>query len=440
MNLLALDIGTSFIKSGVLDLTSGAITHITRAPFPEALTDRPMLHKEYDALTVSAAARRVLDVTAMHCKDAGGIVMCGQMHGLVMCDAHGQPHGALTTWLDQRELTRHDDGGSVYDEMMARIGALNHELGNELRAGLPIGRLFWMAQNGQLPKGLIPTSIPDFLVAHWCGQRPSSELSNAHAYGALHLAEGRWHTQALTALGLDELAWPAIVATGSVCGTLNVNGRRMPIYTPVGDFQAALAGAMLREGELSLNVSTGSQLSMLLPRFGTGAFQTRPYFDGQFLATITSIPAGRALNALVALLSELALAQGLPLADPWAYINAQASAVGEASLAVDLSFFKSALGSEGTLRHMREDNLRVGELFAAAFDNMADSYARLAERVDPQRVCKQIVFSGGLVQKLPPLRERIVRRLALPWRMAPSDEDALFGLLLLGRRFTCQTE
>ena len=69
---------------------------------------------------------------------------------------------------------------------------------------------------------------------------------------------------------------------------------------------AAILGALLQRDELSLNISTGSQVSLLKPKVEFGNFQTRPFFDGRFSITITHIPAGRALNALVKLLSELA--------------------------------------------------------------------------------------------------------------------------------------
>ena len=73
--------------------------------------------------------------------------------------------------------------------------------------------------------------------------------------------------------------------------------------------------------ELSLNISTGSQVSLLTETPLPGNYQTRPYFAGRFLNTITHLPAGRSLNALVELLGELALAEGHVLRDPWSTIS-----------------------------------------------------------------------------------------------------------------------
>ena len=124
-----------------------------------------------------------------------------------------------------------------------------------------------------------------------------------------------------------------------------------------------MAGTLLQPSELSLNISTGSQVSLLKSGVAFGNYQTRPFFDGRFLATITHIPAGRALNALVGLLSELAEAQGLSLADPWPYIARKVGEAGQAELRVDLTFFGSACGDRGEIAHIREAELTVGHLF-----------------------------------------------------------------------------
>ena len=99
-----------------------------------------------------------------------------------------------------------------------------------------------------------------------------------------------------------------------------------------------------RSDELSLNISTGSQVSRRTAEFQPGPYQSRRYFDGDFLNTITHLPAGRSLNALVDLLTELAQAQGITLANPWEFIarraaEADAGEMSRGGLSVNLSFF-----------------------------------------------------------------------------------------------------
>ena len=192
----------------------------------------------------------------------------------------------------------------------------------------------------------------------------------------------------------------------------------------------------MREGELSLNISTGSQASLLRPELVFGDFQTRPFFDGQFLACITHIPAGWSLNLLVRLLSELAEAQQVRLADPWSYISQAAAAVPDTRLQVDLAFFSSSCGDHGQIANIHEEELTVGHLFRGAFQNMADNYYASALRLSPTRDWRRLVFSGGLAQKIPVLRELICAKFQADFRICPTSEDTLLGLLALALVFS----
>ena len=106
------------------------------------------------------------------------------------------------------------------------------------------------------------------------------------AHGALNLETLDWHPALSPGWGWRGLRWPEIVPHGAVVGDLPVGGqthallhagRRLPVR-PGGR-------ACCDRGELSLNISTGSQASLLKPQVEFGDFQTRPFFDGRFLAT-----------------------------------------------------------------------------------------------------------------------------------------------------------
>lgn len=438
MSFVGIDIGTSFIKGAVLDADALSMSHIRRVPFPEPLSGLPPLYREFDPHAVLSAVDHLLADLLPHAANCEGLVMCSQMHGLVFTTERGEPRSNLTTWQDQRVLLPHPSGQGTYlDVMRQRLdpGKLQ-QLGNELRPGQPLGLLFWLAEQGQLPDtGAIPASLPDFVLANLCGSTPVTEVTNAMAHGALNLETLEWHQEILSLLGVHGLCWPAVRRHGEVVGRLRVGSRTVPCYTPVGDYQCAIVGASLACGELSLNISTGSQVSLLRPRLEFGAYQTRPFFDGRFLATITHIPAGRALNALVQLLSELAETQELSLADPWPYIVRQAAKVGKTEMRVNLAFFDSSCGDHGDITHIREAELTVGHLFRAAFQNMADSYYDCALQLSPSQAWRNLVFSGGLAQ-IDLLRQLIARKFQRDYRVCGTAEDTLLGLLALTLAFT----
>jgi len=433
MSYLAIDLGTTFIKGAVLDLETLQPTHVRRQPFPAALPNRPPLFYEVDPLAIVAATRALVEELLPHAPGCRGVVLCTQMHGLVVCTPTGAPRSNAITWLDQRVLTPHPQGNGSYFEHLKRLISAEEvtALGCELQLSRPLCYLYWMVESGALPdEALAPLAIADFVIAHLSGSIPPVEPTNAGAYCAFDLATGDWHWPILERLGLRHLQWPQVQPFGDAVAEITLTGQTLPWYAPIGDHQCALVGALLGQDELSLNISTGSQASLLTRHWLPGDYQTRPFFDGRFLNTVTGIPAGRALNHLVKLIAEWGQAQGVT-SDPWAYITEAAASVTASDLAVNLAFFDSVGGSSGQIANIREDNLTVGQLFAAAFGSMAANYQRSAQRIAPDQPWHRLVYSGGLAQKIPLLRQLINARFGVPDRLAPSSEDTLIGLLAL---------
>ena len=436
MRLLALDLGTTFIKGAVIDFDRLHLRHIRRQPFPKPVANLPTLFYEVDPQTLVATVRQLLRELLVLAPDSAGLLMCTQMHGMVRCTAKGEARSNAITWQDQRSLTPHPGGGGTH---LARLLAEitpdeRQQTGREVQPSRPLSYLYWMKVNGQLPQEeVIPAAIADFVIANLAGSTPLIESTNAGAHGALNLETMQWHTTMLTRLGLNQLRWPDIRPFGEPVATITIDGHHLPCYAPVGDHQCAVVGALLAPDELSLNISTGSQVSLITPQLALGDYQTRPFFDDRFLNTITGIPAGRALNHLVNLLTEMAQFQGEPLDDPWPQIAEAAARVQGSDLVVNLSFFDSVGGSSGAITNIREDNLTVGHLFHSAFQSMAENYYRSALRLAAAQPWRQLVFSGGLAQKIEVLQKLIQQQFNRPTRLCPSSEDTLLGLMALGQ-------
>jgi sugar (pentulose or hexulose) kinase len=387
---------------------------------------------EIDPDQIVSAVRRLIHELLPFTPNGAGLIMCGQMGGLVLTTDAGAPLSNYISWRDQRLLQTVAGGDTYFDLLIQRLSPVERrQLGNEVRPGLPLSFLFWLSEQKQLPaSGAIAATLTDFVLAHLCGSTPGLELTQAT--GALNLETLDWHYGALAKLGLEQVRWPNLRDMREPVGRLEAGGRSLLCYAPLGDHQCALAGAGLGPRELSLNISTGSQASLLTPKLELGNYQTRPFFDGRFLNTITHIPAGRSLNVLLGLLGELAEAQHVRLEDPWSYIQQVTSAIPDTDLTVDLAFFPGPAGERGAIANIHEGNLKVADLFYAAFRNMVDNYQACAARLSPNRDWQTLVFSGGLAQKLSRLRQMIVARFDCDYRLCASTDEALLGLLALG--------
>jgi sugar (pentulose or hexulose) kinase len=437
MRLLGIDLGTSFLKGAILDLEASTLQHVRRLPLPEKVAGIPAGHHELDPEILLNTVRQLIGALLDDAPDAAGLVLCGQMHGLVFTDACCNPLSNIITWTDQRAQEPHPSGpGSFFNVLLSRVGPDElQRIGREIRVGVPIATLFWLAEKRQLKPGVFAVSLPDFVVAGLCGVEPSTEATNAAAYGLVNLAEGDWDRALLGKLGLSTLRWPRIRPFGEVVGVADVAGHPLSCFTPVGDHQCALVGSGLREGELSLNISTGSQISLLSRTPFHNHCLVRPYFDGYWLHTIVQLQAGRALDLIMDMVTEIARTREVKPLDPWEYIERELDRVGATDLEVDLAFYASTAAGGGAITHIREDNFTVGHLFAAAFRSMARNYAINAQRLSPERNWRGIVFSGGLAQRFARLRREILDQLgnAPEHRLSAAKEDTLLGLLRLGQ-------
>lgn len=430
MRFIGVDLGTTSIKGAVLDLDAGALADAVRRPFPDPISGLPRLHYEVNPDAVLRAAREVLDELLSHAPDAKGILLCSQMHGVVLTDGGLKPCTNLITWQDQRALVPGPGGASAFDDLRATLSAGElRALGNDLWASRPLSVLHWLQLQGALPDGAAYLSLPDFVAASLTGTPPATDLTHAAATSALDLERQGWAEEMLARLGLGGIRLPRIAGRAEQIGEYAWASRSIPWYPPVSDQQCSLLGAGLEGGELSVNVSTGSQVGLLSERAMYGPYQTRPFFDGAHLLTNIHIPAGRSLNALMRLLTELAAAEGAKLERMWANVERLAEAAGDTDLGVDLSFFAGATGARGSISNAREDNLTVGHLFRAAYMSMAENYERFALRISPERAWQRLVFSGGLVLQSGLLRRMIIERFACPYRLAEGGDDSLVGLL-----------
>lgn len=113
MSFIGIDLGTSFIKGAVLDLERRQLGYLQRIPFPDPLTGQGPLFCEFDPDEVVTAVHKLINDLASKAPDYEGLVMCSQMHGMVLLDERGETRSNCITWRDQRVMMPHPGGGEV---------------------------------------------------------------------------------------------------------------------------------------------------------------------------------------------------------------------------------------------------------------------------------------------------------------------------------------
>jgi sugar (pentulose or hexulose) kinase len=302
------------------------------------------------------------------------IFVSGQMAGLAFVNESGSAVAPIISWQDTR-----------YTDLKAVMSKLDSDdmfrLGDGLRVGSPLVTL-------QHHKRSVDCYITS-LIAFVAGQIESCRAEFLHptdaaAWGLFDLIEGNWSEKACSIAGVEISSLPQVTPTIRPI----VDGSKVQVA--VGDQQAALLGAGLSPGWMSINLATGCQVSVLANNLSRFA-QTRPYFGdafgGRFIHTVTHLPAGRLL------------ASGL-------------------------------LGVRG----FEDWEWLAGEGFAqlTAIEVVVKGIVDAAKQLDSLGL--PILFSGGIVQRLPRLRETIAFALNAPeYRVYEGDDAALAGLSALDR-------
>ncbi|MCA9066479.1 MAG: hypothetical protein KDA96_25600 [Planctomycetaceae bacterium] len=431
MRVLGLDVGSSSIKGAILDTVSGEIAHFVSRPFPAPVRSSTAGAFEVAPVAVEQGVCAVVRQLLTLAPEARSLFVSGQMGGTVLVDSAGAYRSNYVSWRDQRATVRPETGATRLEEIRERWNQdVMASLGNELQPGSSSTICYCLQQTSGIPNDAIPVSIADAVLGRLCGSAPRMHVT--HAIGMVNLFTLDWHREAYALLGLEELTFPGLIHDLAPCGDWSIDNQTLAVYGTYGDQQCALRGAGLQPNEMSINVSTGSQVSMRTAEYSAGRYQGRCYFGGDVLKTMTHLPAGRSLNVLVDLLTELATAEGVTLQNVWQTIASRSDAAESTGLEVDLAFFSGPLGSTGSITGITTENLTVGQLFRAAFLAMAQNYRRCADWLDPDGTWDSVVICGGMTRTIPLLRQRIQELFPQPLRETVGDETML-GLLEIAR-------
>src|SRR5688500_10869289 len=190
---VGLDLGTTTFKGAILDLDNLAVRGERRVAAPACVSGLPSTRYELDPAAVIDRVRGLLYELLHDASEAAGLVLCGQMHGLVLADEKGRARSNIITWRDQRALEP-STGSNLHETPRGRVTAEElGESGGELRPGLPVTALSELRARRSLPDGLFAASLADFVVAALGGQAPTTDPTNAAAHGLYHLDQSDWH-------------------------------------------------------------------------------------------------------------------------------------------------------------------------------------------------------------------------------------------------------
>lgn len=255
-----IDIGSTSIKWCQDD------SPIKRTAFPEKKELRP----PYFEVSIKKIWKIIRDIIGG--VEKGNVFISVQMHGYVLLSMEGEELTDYISWQDCRS------------KLVDVPFTLKPENGVALKPNLPKAGVHAI-------KVLQPQLYKN--VAEFCtlGSYLAKKLTGINKTHITDAAPSGFYN-------IKTLKGEAVFAIPQVAANVEPVGRsgENVIYTPVGDQQAAVFGSYANEDCYVMNLGTAGQLCCINSGFIEGDFESRPFFGGKTLCTVSGLPGGKVIG------------------------------------------------------------------------------------------------------------------------------------------------
>ena len=419
--LIGLDIGTTSISAVAVEASTGALLRAVTVPNDSALPSPDGVSRLQDPARIAETALGLKETLAAEFSPVAAIGVTGQMHGILYLNRAGRAVSPLYTWQDGRGNLPYKD--STY------AAYLSERTGYPLASGFGIVTHFINREQGLVPAEAVTfCTIQDYIAMLLAGREtPLLHVSNAASFGCYDLASQSFDIAAVEKLGLDHSILPDLTAKTAVIG----QDGSVPVAVSIGDNQASVLGSLRDDGDILVNIGTGSQVSAVVSApapFPAGA--VRPYVEGKFLLAGSPLCGGRAYALLHRFFTKCAERFGGDGRDVYDVMNTMAAEQPEDhTLMVDPRFCgtRNDPALRGTVSNISEDNFTPEQLTRGVLWGMADELHELYRQMPLSAPAVGLVGSGNGIRKNPVLRQYLVEQFGLKLKLSAHREEAAFG-------------
>ena len=290
MKTLGIDIGTTTISAAVLEDEQflASETRANGAFIPSALA----CAREQDVEKITQTALSVVQMLFERYPDIHSIGVTGQMHGILYVDADGNAVSPLYTWQDAR-------GSLPHSKTESWVQYLTRVTGYLAAAGYGLVTHAYNLAAGLVPPAAVTCcTIGDYLAMRLCGlAAPRMDASNAASIGFFDTKNLCFDHAALEKVGIDLSILPELSESATCCG---YNKRQIPVYSAIGDNQAAFLGSVKDiHHSIHITVGTSSQISVYSDKFiKIPELDTRPFPGGGYILVGAALCGGQAFVML----------------------------------------------------------------------------------------------------------------------------------------------
>lgn len=431
---LAVDVGTTTIKAGVVD-GAGQVLRTAQKEL-EVLRDEQG-RAEHDPHALFQAFVQVCREAAQgYAESIGLLVLSGYQLSLLPLSRDGEPLAPIMTLLDTRPQ-------ESFPELLQRVDAqeLYRRTGCPPLFIYPFSKLYWLKTHRPsiFQEAWAFTGVKDYLLHRLLG-RLCTEASLATATQLMNLSTLQWDPYPLEVLGLSAERLPEVVPSDAVLGTLPPASRSLlglsrevAVVPGVYDGGAVGLGLGAMEGRVGvINLGTTAMLRVAAPQ---PALDSQPLMRLQtcYLTSGHWFPGGAINNAGVVLRWLRDNVLGLD----YEAQSAEAASVPDPANLFFLPFLSGERNPQignvasGVFLGLRGHHRR-GHLVRAAMEGVAFALRLVLEALRENGVAFQELRVGGGGARSAVWMQILASALGLPLQTTPVAEPSLVGSAMLG--------
>lgn len=413
MKFIAIDVGSSFIKSALLDMDSYLIVERKKiASHARTPSSDPNIFEIAADVLVNSVIAMIHSFTAKY-RDIVGLVFCTQMHGFVYT-TQGKEN-MYVSWQDMRCLNMPKDSAKNFMDLLREKFSYEDmkQCGVYIKPSLGMCNLWSIFEMECLSRKGELFTLGSYIISRLTGIN-TCHPQNAAPLGLFNVIEKKWDNQIITGCRFEDIKMPFIAKNDfEPVGIFFSNGSSISIFPDYGDQQTSILGSMADFGDAVINISTGSQVVVPKHNFCCSPdYETRPYFESTYINTISNMPGGRGLDVLINFLrnsTQQITGVSVSADDVWNAVHKSFKAETN-GIKVDTCFFPVPQNLEGgKIQGILPSNLNLSSLFAAAFLDMSSTYFENINKITHGEKIERLICAGGVSWKTPELVNTIER-------------------------------
>ena len=409
-----LDIGGTDLKFGYSQYGVTDLIRIIRHPMAPMLMLNDPHRKEIDPFDLLNRSLNLIKTAMPDDFVSADLYISGQMGSWLLTDMSNNPVSNIISWQDKRatkdfQLLSPDDFNSFYGDNWV------FKNGGEFREGLPS-----ISIHEVLKENIFPTEVRFHSLISWIAAslvvKPTNIMNSTDA------ASCGFYDVFLEKLMIDSLdlnnchiIFPEVTNKILQIG-LSPDGR-ISVFTPVGDQQASLFGSGLNEQNTVINIGTGGQISKTYLNGTIGKNQVRPYFHQNRILTKTHLPSGRAITSFLSFILDKELNS-----NDFIWMN-------RCALDYETDNHIDVLQFEKEIVRLRGIDISWSkeEFASIVIRSIVREYLSALSNFELNKN-QEIIFAGGVGQKLTSISKLIENQIASSVKISSSVETTVSGL------------